>query len=156
MPSKIPDLWPDDISTDVLTPLAIMRAQSPGLSRRTKGLLEADINSVEKDKEVVHNFDLTAPALSNFRERILFVTHERNRVYPAKIEAACFMRKQGPSTVCRAMSQDEFLTLISEVIRSPDVRSTIESLIAQSNELSISGNGEQAGDAVGVAPSPSG
>jgi hypothetical protein len=160
MPSRIPDLWPDDISTEVLTPLAILRAQVPGLERRTKGLLEVDLNSVEKEKEVVHNFDLVAPALDRFRERILVVTHERNRVYPATLEAAVFLRKSRPenflgsSLAERAMSQDDFIRLMKEVIRSPEVRSSIESLIARSNELSVQGPSEQGGAEAGVAPVP--
>jgi len=160
MPSKIPDLWPNDISTDVLTPLAIMRSQVPGLERRTKGLLEADISSVEKEKEIVHNFDLVAPAVDRVRERILVVTHERNRVYPAKMEAAVFGRNSpgsdyyGTSFTARAMSQEDFLKLLSEVIRSPEVRSSIESLIARSNEVSVQGAGEQGGTETGIAPVP--
>ncbi len=90
MPSKIPDLWPDDISTDVLTPLAIMRAQKPGLEHRTKGLVEVDLNSVEKQNDIVHNFDLIVPTLDAVRQRILVVTHKRDAVYPAEMEAACF------------------------------------------------------------------
>jgi hypothetical protein len=150
MPSKIPDLWPDDISTDVLTPLAIMRAQVPGLERRTNGLLEVDLNSVEKEKKVVHNFDLVAPALERFRERVLTVTHERDRVYPAILQAACFSRRglstfAGTGLDATAMSQEEFISLMREVIRSSEVRSSIESLIARSNEIIVRDPGDSPG-----------
>lgn len=139
MPSTIPDFWPNDISPLVLTPLAIMRAQVPGLERRTQGLLEAEVGSVEREKDVVHNFDLIAPALDSFRERILVVTHDRTRVYPAALEAACFT----PVLKKWAMSQAQFLDLIKEVIQSTAVRSSIESLIARSNEVTIRQTTEQ-------------
>jgi hypothetical protein len=153
MQSRIPDLWPDDISTDVLTPLAIMRAQVPGLERRTKGLLEVDINSVEKEKVVVHNFDLVAPALDRVRERILVVSHERNRVYPATLEAAVFFRNNRIDNR-RAMSQEDFLKLLSEVIRSSEVRSSIESLLARSNETNVQDSSEQTRTELDVALVP--
>jgi hypothetical protein len=131
MPAKIPDLWSDDISVDVLTPLAILRAQVQGLERRTQGVLEVQISSVPKGNDMEHWFDLVAPALG-FRERILNATHAWDRVYPVKVEAACFAAK-GKLTQT-ALSQEEFVDLIREVLRSGEVRSSIQSLIARSNE----------------------
>src|SRR5947208_3134679 len=124
MSSRIRDLWSDAISPDVLTPLAILRAQVPGLERRTKGLIEAEVNTVVADKKTTHNFDLVAPALDQYRERILIVTHERERVYPATLEAAYFARKNGRSQVT-AMYEEDFISLIGEVLTSPDVISSI-------------------------------
>ncbi len=136
MSSRIPDLWSDQISSDVLTPLVILRAQIPGLQRRTKGVVESEINSVIKAKSVIHNFDLMAPALGT-RERILIVTHDRDRVYPVTLEAAYFARKHG-SVEMTAMYEEEFISLVAEVLSSPDVLSAIQSLVARSNEISSS------------------
>ena len=138
MPPKIPDLWSDDISVDVLTPLAILRAQErrPGAGEQ-KGLLEAEINSQERENEVVHWLDLVAPALG-YRERILTATHHKNRVYPVTLEAICFAKNPNqftiPETRRSAISQQEFIGLLTEVLRSGDVRSSIQSLLARSND----------------------
>ena len=147
MPSKIPDLWSDDITVDVLTPLAILRAQVQGLERRTKGLLEVEINSQEKDREVEHWFDLVAPALG-FRERILQVIHGKFMVYPVRLFAEGL--DQGSGT---AMSQEEFVNLLRKVLRSGQVRASIQSLIARSNETKAPSGPLTPGGTAAIAPS---
>jgi hypothetical protein len=153
MPSNIPDLWTDDITVDIVTPLAILRAQSQGLERRTKGLLEAEINSQEKENEIVHWLDLVAPALG-FRERILTATHVRNRVYPVTLEARCFAKNPKQFTVEEtrraAVSQQEFIELLAQVLRSGDVRSSIQSLLARSNDENTTSTKPSNG--AGIAP----
>ncbi len=141
MPPKIPDLWPDNISTEILTPIAIMRAQIAGLERRTQGLIEVDINSSENDNRITHNFDLIVPSLDGFRERILGVSHDLARVYPTILRADVFKKEaviSGVTTITHsamASTQEEFIEKLSLVLRSDHVRSTIESLIAQINDI---------------------
>ncbi len=131
MDSRIPDLWGDEITPNVLTPLVILRAQIPGLERRSGGVLEAEVITIPKDEEVTHHFDLTARAFYGFRERILSVTHDRNHVYPVKVMAATL----GPNE--KADSQKGFIDLVGKVLKSPQVLSAIQSLIARSNEVTL-------------------
>ncbi len=150
MTPTIPDLWSDDIRVDVLTPLAILRAQETFLRPRTKGILQATVSTAMAEDLVQHQFDLTAAVLG-YSERVLTATHHRLRPYPVKVVAPCFASPskniveflvQGPvrpgSDMREAATQEEFVGLVREVLRSADVRSLIQSLIARSNEAPFS------------------
>jgi hypothetical protein len=154
MSATIPVLWSDDISVDVVSPLAILRAQTGPLSRMTKGLLEAEIETITSDSgKVQHQFDLIAPVLNNFRRRILIATHQRDLVYPVVVEAEFSLPDDRPPNLSAvagtrprptdlpldgrrpAATVQEFIKLVGEVLRSPQIRSLIQSLIARSNDL---------------------
>ncbi len=155
MNESMPVLWSDDISSEPASPIAILRAQQRPLRQRTKGLLEAEIETTTGDTgQVRHGFDLVAPALNRARYRILYVTHKDDLVYPVIVEAECFKREENPQqpmsrrltpsilgTISplpdgqrRAATDEEFINLVGEVLRSPQVRSLIQSLIARSND----------------------
>lgn len=140
MASAVPVLWSDDIKVDVVSPVAILRAQVGPLRERTKGILEAEISaeSSERGVERLH-FDLVAPLLENYHHRILTAVHSRNLVYPVSVEAECFRPDPGsldeqfdwrPS----AATEQEFIDVIGRVLRSSEVRAVIHSLIARSND----------------------
>lgn len=136
MPDTIPSLWSDDIKVDVVTPLAILRAQLEPLYRMTKGLLRAEISSDELPNDTVeHAFELIAPALSNYRYKVLSANHHHNRVYPVGVEAECFESTSIPERL--AHTQEEFIEIIGEVLHSGEIRSVIHSLLARSNEERI-------------------
>lgn len=156
MADTIPVLWSDDIKVDVVTPLAILRSQVGPLRRITNGILDAEISTVTGDsKDVRHLFDLVAPVLNHYRHRILTVTHHRDLAYPVTVEAECFQPKdpsEGALAVAanlsRTLSQfkprdwrpvasteQEFIDLVRKTLRSNEVRSIIQSLIARSNDL---------------------
>ena len=158
MAATIPILWSDDISVDVLSPVAILQAQEEPLIQRTKGLLEAKIETVTNEGGKVQlRFDLVAPVLGNFRRRILVATHQKDLVYPVVVQAECFVSDDG-SPIFTALAQahvkkflltnpnkllegqrkaatsQEFIALVGDVLRSSQVRSLIQSLIARSND----------------------
>lgn len=149
MAATIPDLWPDDIRVDVLTPLAILRTQEALLGKRTKGLIQAEITTANSEKGTQHSLDLVTAALK-YRERVLTAWHGREFIYPVRVAAETFKPKpknfiealtttelttlfEG-SHVRTAATQDEFVALIREVFRSMEVRSLIQSLLARVNE----------------------
>jgi hypothetical protein len=148
MADSIPNLWSDDISTDVLSPIAVLRSQAGLLGRMTKGLLEAEvttqsisnISSGENDKTeiLLHNFDLIAPALNRSRYRIMAVRHDAEMVYPATVEAEIFepgeYDEPGTWSWPNAYSESEFIQMVGQVLKSAKVKSTLQSLIARSNE----------------------
>jgi hypothetical protein len=150
MTIAIPDLWSDDIKVDVVTPLAILRAQTGPISRKTKGILEAEVTTISSEAgRVRHQLDLIASVLDGYRHRLLAATHERDLVYPVTVEAECFkpaptsgdigealesVTVPEPDWRPRAYTEQEFIDLVSKALRSGEVRSIIQSLIARSNE----------------------
>lgn len=163
MIATIPSLWPD-INVELVPPLTILRAQANRLGQLTKGILEADVTTVTGDDDFqVHRLDIRAPSLGDRRVRALTTTH-RTDYYPVVLEAECFRPRQRVGVAVEAATrvlpgfvqawpnkydwrpivkdQDEFLKKVAEVLRSMEVRSAIESMIALSNEKNSSGVAE--------------
>jgi hypothetical protein len=141
MAATIPNLWPDDISIDVLPPLALLRTQASLLNKITKGILEAEVTTAtnHESEAVQHQLDLIAPALDGYRYRLLTAKHQKDLLYPVTVEAACFPPVEdeyiGEDSYSRqADTQQEFMKLVGQVLRSGEVRSVIQSLIARTNE----------------------
>lgn len=152
MANTIPKLWPEDIKVDILAPLVILRAQANALAEITQDILRAEVRSTTTEKMEIHRLDLIATVFRS-RHRILKARHRRDRAYPVTIEATCF-DPEPPKTLLerglaqlaqeslvskpprgrRAATQQEFISLVGEVLRSAEVRSLIDSLIARSNE----------------------
>lgn len=154
MPDMIPDLWPADVVTTVVTPLAIMRFQAGQLRQRTGNLLQGDIQTeADFDKGwTQHHFELVAPALDHYRYRLFTARHRADLVYPVVVESACIegegegearfpvvtqalqsaLKRTGPP---EAATQQEFIELVGNIFRSKKARSVIHSLIARSNDL---------------------
>lgn len=88
MPSKIKDddLWPEEIAATTRSPLAILRQQAAALSRRTKGLVTAEviISHTGDDSGTRYLFEIVVKTL---RERLALFSVEckRHEVYPAKL-----------------------------------------------------------------------
>jgi hypothetical protein len=151
MASSIPSLWADDIKVDALSPLPILRIQAGLLGEITHGLLEADVSTVSSGTLVSHLLDLIAPALDGYRSRILTATHSADTPYPVTVDAVCFKTPFGSEAlnVSRektfmppgASSEQEFIRLVRQVLRSREIRSLIESLIVRSNEQRIADEG---------------
>jgi hypothetical protein len=154
MLDTIPNLWSDDIKVNVVTPLAVLRKQAHLLTQMTKGVLEADVATVDTvygdSGTIRHGFDVIAPAL-DYRQRLFTATHGV-QVYPVVLEADCFRSQSHPDLNAvklgpgydleperagtrQAKTEDEFLNLVREILRSDKVRSVIQSLIARSNDL---------------------
>lgn len=145
MADPIPNLWAEDISNDVLPPLAILHAQAGLLGEITKGLVTAEIiteydSTIEdaSSASAQHHMELTAPALNAARYRILTVYHKRELVYPASVEAECFEPSDYDDYESfawpEALREEDFLKILKTALRSKRVTSLIHSLIARSNE----------------------
>ena len=128
MSTAMPNLWPENLSTDVLPPLAILRAQAGLLGKITKGILEAEVTSVAKDDVVRHQLDVIAPALDGYRHRLLVVEHESHLVYPAIIDP-------DSNEAEFAQTPQNFINRLQTLLNSGQVLSVITSLIARSNEV---------------------
>lgn len=149
MTTAIPDLWAPDIKVDVLPPLAILKAQESLLARKTQGMLEAKLSTMEAENLVQHQLDLIAPSLNFYRERLLTATHDRTMLYPVTITANCFYPKprtqieaiasqiknslDQPLPQREAATDEDFVQLVRQVLQSEQVRALISSLLARIN-----------------------
>lgn len=171
MPATIPDLWSDDIKVDVVPPLAILRAQAGFLEQKTRGILQARVvSTTEFGRQEQHALDLIAPALNQYRKTLLVAKHPLDVLYPVIVRAESFSPPErwfpaqvgGAAGVFQAMNpnslkederrantQDEFIGLVRDVLRSGYALSIIQSLIARSNEA-----GTAEADRNGSPPSP--
>jgi hypothetical protein len=157
MSTSIPDLWPEDLSVNILTPAAILKGQAAKLAEKTKGLLEAEVTTSEEPRAaagpldltrtdaqstgntlIVHDFDLIAPALQNYRHRVMVAKHSAALCYPASVMSEALIH--GPIV---ANSEQEFIQLVGTILQSVAVRAVIQSLIARSNEAQVTKRGEE-------------
>jgi hypothetical protein len=154
---SITSLWPEDIKATVESPLDILKGQEAGLEQLTQGKLKAVVSSIESDHLVQHQLDLIAPKLNFYRERLLSLTHARDKMYPVIVRSEAFkvdswrVAKSGgllhlPSvdpttpfsqslTERKGTTDVELQDLIKVVLGSSFVRSLIASLIAQIDGL---------------------
>jgi hypothetical protein len=82
--------------------------------------------------------ELVAPALG-YRETLLEVSHQQNRIYPATVRMPENIRwSTDPERYAQhaiASSPDQLLELLRVALRSQPARSAINTLLARSNEL---------------------
>lgn len=140
------DFWANDINPGILSPLMILRAQEPALRKRTGGIVEAKVISQIASDVTKHQLILIAPAVDNYQETILAAQHNVRRVYPCQVESASFQEYEesvrgrlpplaAMDTVQIAGTQAEFIRLLKLALNSKTVRTTIDALLAKSNEL---------------------
>lgn len=143
MENRIRNLWPEDISVDVLSPVAALRSQAGLLREKTKGLVDAEVVDetikVNQSEQVQLRLNLIAPMLKNARFGILTATHDSEQVYPVEVQADIF-RPTDESDVGYwspplAVDESEFFQLLRKVLNSPHTKSLINSIIARSNDL---------------------
>ncbi len=132
MPATIPDLWPETFNVDGLPPVVILKAQASKLAEKTMGIVEAEVITDITDEwganTKVHSLDLIAPALGNYKHRVLQLVHRDLLVYPLRIRA---MEGEQERSV---QDQSALIQAVSEILRSPGVKNVIDSLIVRSNE----------------------
>ena len=147
MEYSIPILWPEGISVEAWSPLAIMRAQAEPLQTMTKGNLKVEISTLTRkgSDEVLHTMYLVAVPLSGFRFTLLTVSHSKDRVYPATVAPVCFEGDEWSeftlvesSGAYTAFHEEDFIRILREILSSRSVRSVISSLLAKINEDSES------------------
>jgi len=162
----IPDMW-QDLNLNIVAPKTILDQQVEYLQSKGKGVLGAEVTTVTGTEDfVIYRLDLIAIQLGGQRYRILVATH-RTEYYPVQIEADCFRPKTKSSAVKNlvsgfmdreytesltwppendwrviARSQDDFMDKLKTILRSAEVRSVIDSVIARTNELQLTSNGK--------------
>jgi len=130
------DLWPEDITAaeGELPPITILKQQASLLGRRTRNLVEAEVETGTADFPgyLRHILFLVAPALNFYRHPLLEVEHDATQLYPASIHAS--RSGNGPSKRrhTRAKNSDEFKKALKEIFADDETKKTIGSLLAQS------------------------
>lgn len=133
MSQNIQSLWSPDIKAEVMSPLTILKGQAEALALQTGGVLLAEVTSESMEGgRVALSFDLVAPALRGSRHRILKVLHSQNLPYPAEVQAEVFWREGGSSY---PHTDEEFVDAVATVLRSTQVASVAQSLVARANEV---------------------
>ncbi|MGA2741241.1 MAG: hypothetical protein ABSG65_27855, partial [Bryobacteraceae bacterium] len=87
MPELNEDLWPSDlgIASTIVTPAAILRTQATLLGEKTKGILEAAVETFSANNDIYHRFVIKVPALGNYRYT-LFQVHHPVTLYPVVVD----------------------------------------------------------------------
>ena len=131
MSAQIENLWPSEaLTVNVLSPRAILGSQASFLTSATRGVLRGDVSTTSENGQVSHSLDAVAPALDNYRVRLLEVRHAANMVYPASLH--WLEGEYGCSKVCA--NQQQFLDGLADILKSQVVVSIVQSLLARSNE----------------------
>lgn len=142
------DLWPDDIQSlkysDLRPPVAILKEQGTLLGRKTDNLVEGEVVRVPGDFLPEYKYDfayifyLVAPALSDYRYKLLDILHSVD-FYPLLIGTGDDVLGELPAEMEKgkydrlvADSQDRFIEILRAIFATKKVRRVIEAIIAQS------------------------
>ncbi|PRY41092.1 hypothetical protein CLV58_106279 [Spirosoma oryzae] len=118
------NLWPDFAVEPVKSPKDILKEQANHLIHKTNNVLSAEVETVDfPTREIVHTFSIIAPALSNYRYKLLAIEHGAF-VYPVNISWA--------NGNVEAKNQQQFIDILSNIFSEPETVRVISSLLAQS------------------------
>ena len=140
------DLWPDDLVDDgdlERTPVTILKEQASLLGKKTKNIVKAKVeksdalyagrNRVLGDLSYV--FLIYAPALGDYTYMLFAISHDIH-LYPVRFlvdEAiANEMGLQQPEKVAIANSEQEFVTILSRILKSQKMRQIVNVIRSQS------------------------
>jgi len=130
------DLWPEDIAAGEgeVPPITILKQQASLLGRRTRNLIEAEVETGTSDYQrfLRHTLFLVAPALNFYRHALLEVEHDATKLYPATIKASRSRNGSSKQQTLRAKNSNEFKKALKEVFADDETKKTIGSLLAQS------------------------
>jgi hypothetical protein len=125
------NLWGEiPLNNKVTLPITILKEQATQLGVLTNRIIEGQVTSIGgQPNQVNYALEMVAPALANFRYRVLHITHDPVMVYPVTITAQNDA-KQWSSVQCA--DEDQFKKQLSEILSSGRVRDALLSLISQS------------------------
>jgi hypothetical protein len=113
------DFWGEIGTTDIRTPLSILREQAAALGPRTKNIVEAKVETTVIGGYFVHSFSLVVPSLDNYKYELFDVRHEPD-LYPVRVD-----------TFTDLANEDAFKTWLRERLSSERTRKIVNNLLAQ-------------------------
>ncbi len=136
MPELNEDLWPSDLGiASVVTPAAILRSQAAFLGEKTRGILEAVVETSSVGNEIFHRFVIKVPALGNYRYA-LFSVHHPVELYPVLVSEDA-TRSSGSGIIpiegMRLPDEEALRTWLRGVFASEATKRIIASLYAQAS-----------------------
>jgi hypothetical protein len=126
------DLWGDiSVEKEIKLPVTILKEQATLLGEKTNKILEAIVNSVNLSSRdsVGYSLNIIAPALSNYKYKVLNITHPAILIYPVTI---VYQRENGNSIGASCRDEIEFNEKLKEILSSEIVHKVIVALISQS------------------------
>ena len=133
--SQIEDYWPDLDAAAVVTPASILKAQAAALSRKSKGLLQAEVETFGQGGSVYHRLVIVVPALENYRYSLLSLHHPPT-LYPVYVDE----EPKLPGGVAYSLipiegrqlaDQDQFRAWLRSALARDETKHVLESLMAQ-------------------------
>lgn len=120
------DLWPESFgSLEIETPLQILRKQASLVGTKTGNLLVGSVSrNVAADGDFQLSFYLVAPALDNYRYKLLQVWHGIG-LYP--------VTTMGVQRLIKLKNAEEFKEYLRSTFASEDTINIIRSLLVQSS-----------------------
>ena len=121
------DFWPDITASAIITPASILKAQAAVLTRKSKGLIQAEVVSDPPvpPMAISHRLVLFVPALQNYRYTLLRIQHAVTPVYPLVIT-------EGPINFPPQIKDEaNFRSWLREALSSERTKNVLDSLLAQ-------------------------
>lgn len=130
-------------AVNVRTPVQILREQAALLRERTNGTLDArvevsKVNDQDGDGRVFWDFVVVAPALLNYRYKILTIGQPTS-FYPVTFDdrsdgphASSFPVNATPAGIKFADNEEIFMGLLINTVKSARVQKAIQALLVQS------------------------
>jgi hypothetical protein len=126
------DLWGElPVESEIKLPVTILKEQASILGEKTNKILEARVDPITIAGEAVaYSFDIIAPALSNYRFKVLYITHPAIFVYPLHIEFQENVAGHWVQAGCE--DEGQFIEMLGQILSSELVHKAVGALIAQS------------------------
>jgi hypothetical protein len=128
--SEIEDLWPDLSATAIVTPASILKTQAAALTRKSKGLIEAQVETAASGLNIAHKLVLIVPALDDYRYPLLQIFHAVTPLYPVYVNEGP-IEDVGDVHPRQLSDEGSFREWLRETLASNRTKDILESLLAQ-------------------------
>jgi len=116
------DLWGEIEPSAVRTPVSILKEQASFLGKKTKHVVEAEVETRTLAGSFYHAFRLVVPALDNYSYNLFEISHEVNP-YPVSTG-------YGAATLA---NEEAFVNWLAQKLSSSETKRIIGNLLAQAN-----------------------
>ena len=125
----------DDIieeSSTIIPPVAILKELAQELTKKTQGLVIAEVQPDERDYNHPHHFGfqftIVAPSLNNYHYDVLSIWHDL-KLYPLRIYLF------DDNTNIEVSNQESFEEELKHIFSSSNTRKVINGLLAQVKQI---------------------
>ncbi len=150
------DLWPNDITeetSDITTPVSILKAQATLLGKKTNSRLEATVEVYVPDVDDItfeavfgevlqpftYIFYFFAPSLENYHYKLFTISYDID-LYPVHIFLDNELKSQVEPGQTRynditAHSEEDFIKLLKKIFNAQKTKRIIQSILAQTTAI---------------------